>query len=98
MSFDRKGYSRIYVEKLEDIEKTKQLMLKINEDEVNNYMPEDLITVWNGEIELVYNGKFEMDRDKLTVAMWKAGIKGFCLSQSGYVDFPQHFDEYEIES
>lgn len=76
MTFDYKGYGRIFVEKEEDIQKVKDKIKEIDDFEYE-YLPDDLISVWEGDLnDLVYNWKFdEMDIDDLCERLQMDGVK-----------------------
>jgi len=75
----RKGYGKIFVEKIEDIEKVKQIIREIDAFEYD-YLPDDLITNFKGEKEASYTGKFDdLDINDLIVRCWNEGIKCFYI-------------------
>jgi len=42
-------------------------------------LPDDLITVFNGKIDYVYNGKFyDIDMDEIMKRCWEECIFAFC--------------------
>jgi hypothetical protein len=90
MTFGRKSYGRFFVEKEEDIIRVKEIMREIDEYEVDNYLPSDLITVFKeGAVESVYTHKFDsMDMSKVLVECWRRGIKCFMIDTkiTGYED------------
>lgn len=89
MTFDKKGYGRIFVEKETDIQQLKDIMKEIDEEEFNVYYPSgnyagskgELITVFSPENYFsVYVGKFsDMDMSKVMKIAWERGIKCFCV-------------------
>lgn len=89
MTFDRKGYGRIFVEKQEDIQKVKEIIKEMDEFEID-YLPDDLIAVFSEEnMKAVYTHKFsDLDTQLLTSVCWKRGIKMFVWYglMSGYED------------
>lgn len=76
MTFDYKGYGRIFVEKKEDIKKVKDKIKELNDFEYE-YLPENLICVWSGHLDdLVYNLKFDkLDIDMLCLILQDEGVK-----------------------
>ena len=90
MKFSRKGYGRIFVEKEEDIPKLKQIMYELNEDEMNGYFFDNIITIFNPEnYKAVYTHKFDdMDFTEVLNRAWQAGIKCFVVfgKITGYED------------
>ena len=79
-TFPRKGYGRIYVEKLEDIDKVKLIIKDIDEYEFENYFNDDIIAVFEGRIETTYTHKFDsVDLSLLIERCWQQGIKMFCV-------------------
>lgn len=90
MTFSRKGYGRIFVEKEEDVQKVEDIMKEIDEYEFNGYYPtgnymggnnERLVTVFSEEnYKSVYVGKFdEMDISKVLKKAWEQGIHCFAV-------------------
>ena len=90
MTFNRKGYGRIFVEKEEDVQKVEDIMKEIDEYEFNGYYPtgnymggnnERLVTVFSEEnYKSVYVGKFdEMDISKVLKKAWEQGIHCFAV-------------------
>lgn len=79
MHFPRKGYGRIYVEKQEDVQKVKDIIKNMDEFEYD-YLPDNLIAVFEGKIETVYTHKFcDLDIGLLMEKCWQNGIKMFCV-------------------
>lgn len=75
----RKGYGRIFVEKENNIERVKQIIKEMDEDEYE-YLPNNLISVFKGEKEMVYTYKFDdLDLNELMIKCWNEGIKCFYL-------------------
>ena len=73
-----KNYGRVFVEKEEDIEKVKQIIKEINEEEYEYYLPKDLIAVFTGKKEVTYTHKFnEIDLNDLMIECWKQGVHCF---------------------
>lgn len=91
MTFDRKGYGRIFVEKEEDIDAIKNIINEIDPYECNHYLPDNLITVFsNDNFDSVYTHKFcDMNMIKVLHKAWAQGIKCFCVfgKISGYEDY-----------
>jgi hypothetical protein len=76
-----KHYARIYTDKPENIEKIKEIIKDMDEYEAD-YLPKDLIDVFTGHVEYVYNGKFyDIDMDALMTRCWQAGIYAFYAIQ-----------------
>lgn len=73
-TFDRKGYGAILVQKEEDIEKVKDIIRQMDEDEYENYFNEKMIMVYNKNIEAEYNGKFELNVIDLALICIDQGI------------------------
>lgn len=98
MTFCRKGWGRIFVEKEEDIQKVKDVMKEIDSYEFEGYYPTgnhlggngELIAVFNEEnLHAIYTHKFDsMDMTKVLVECWKRGIKCFMIDGriTGYED------------
>lgn len=79
MKFGRKSYARIYTDKEENIEKIRTIIKRLDEFEFG-YLPNDLIAVYDGKIELVYNHKFDdLDLKELMDTCWNAGIHMFVV-------------------
>ena len=79
MQMPRKGYGRIYTEKAEDIPMIKNIIEEMDEFEIT-YLPQDLIAVFDGEINTIYTHKFDaLDIGLLMENCWKRGIKMFCV-------------------
>lgn len=75
MTFSRKDYGRILVQKEEDIEKVKDIIKEMDEFEYE-YMPKDFIGVFEKDnIETVYTGKFDdLDLMELQIRCWEKNI------------------------
>jgi hypothetical protein len=74
-----KSYGRIFVEKKEDVEKVKQVIKEMDTFEFD-YLPDDLITVFNGKKDVVYTHKFDdLDLNDLMIKCWEAGIHTFYM-------------------
>ena len=79
MTFTRKGYGRIYVDKTENIDAVKNKIKELDEFEYE-YLPSDLIAPFSEYPKIVYTYKFDsLDINKLTAILWKEGIHIFCL-------------------
>lgn len=88
-NFTRKGYGRIYVDKIENIDIVRDEIKKISESEFD-YLPNYLITTFSQYPKLCYTGKFdEIDLDYLTVSLWKKGVMICCIDNGGvdYLDY-----------
>ena len=90
MTFSRKGYGRIFVEKEEDVTKVEAIMEEIDEYEFKGYYPtgnyaggknERLVTVFSKEnYKSIYVGKFdEMDISKVLKTAWDRGVHCFAV-------------------
>jgi len=97
MTLYRKGESRIFVDKEENIKKVEDIMQKMNSYEFENYYPKGLVTVFKPEnnrgdnkdytrIETIYNHKFdELDMNELCARCWQNGIYVFVwYGESGF--------------
>lgn len=75
MTFDYKGYGRIFVEKEEDIQKVKDKIKELDDFEYG-YLPVDLIRVWRGDLDdITYCYKFdELDIDNLCSELFNEGV------------------------
>lgn len=72
-----KGYARIYVPTVEDVQKVKDVIKEIDEFEFD-YLPNDLIAPFSEYPALAYTHKFsDMDMNKLTAICWSRGIHIF---------------------
>lgn len=78
MTFDRKGYGRIFVEKEYDIQKVKDIIKEMDKYEFD-YLPDELITVFSEKnMKAVYTHKFcDLDIQLLTRICWERGVKMF---------------------
>ena len=78
MKLFKKHKARIYTDKQENIDKIKEIIKEIDKFEYE-YLPDDLITVFNGKIDYVYNGKFyDIDMDEIMKRCWEECIFAFC--------------------
>lgn len=78
-TFTRKGYGRIYIKNIKDVEKIKNIIKEMNEFEFY-YLPNNIFAYIDSFPEVVYMGKFdELDLDLLTVICAKNGIDIFCF-------------------
>lgn len=76
MELIRKGNSRCFVFRYEDIQKVYDTIKEIDEFEFG-YVPEDWVTIWDGRgygSSMVYNGKFDIDVPRLIDECGKKGI------------------------
>lgn len=82
MKLYEKHQARIYTDKAENIKKIKEIIKGIDPFEAE-YLPKDLIAVFGGEVEYIYNGKFyDIDMDDVMRECWKAGIYAFyCIEE-----------------
>jgi hypothetical protein len=79
-NFIRKGYGRIYVfnkDKVQDVVEA----IKIVDSSEFFYMPENLVAPYDGEVQLIYTHKFEIDINALTKYCWDKGNPIWCISQ-----------------
>lgn len=77
MKFPEKHYGRIYTDKPENIYLIEQEIKKMDEFEYE-YLPKDLIAVYEGQIDYVYTHKFyAIDLDELMQNLWQRGIHAF---------------------
>jgi hypothetical protein len=85
--FTRKGYGRIYVYKEDDIEKVKDIILRMDDFEYE-YLPRDFITTIDEYPRVVYTGKFDdLDIDALTILCMREGVPIFAFD-SGHDEYP----------
>lgn len=65
-----KGNSRIFVTNEDDLQRVKNILLNLDADEYLNHCPEKLVAVIREDTgnELIYNGKFDLEVDKLIEA------------------------------
>lgn len=74
MKTPSKGFGRIYVKTQEEVDIVNSI-IKEWDDYEYGYFNKDLVTTFNGDIYLVYNGKFdELDLDMLSFECMKKGI------------------------
>ena len=74
MRFKRKGYGRIFTSSEENIVKIREVIRAMDADEYD-YLPDDLIAVYPGYDQVVYNGKFyDFDLDELVERCQREGI------------------------
>jgi len=79
VSMPHKGYGRIYVEQEEDIKKVKDIIKNMDEFEAD-YLPKDLIGVFDGKKQMTYTHKFDdLDVNNLIIECWNQGIKCFYI-------------------
>ena len=73
-NLDKKTYGRIFVRNEEEVAKVKEIIETFDPFEAE-YLPEDFITVWGGDItDTVYGHKFEIDALGLTQVCLDQGI------------------------
>ena len=76
--FSRKSYGRIFVEKEEDIIEVHNIIKGMDEYEFENYMPKDIVCVFDKDAVLTYTHKFtDIDLNDLMYRCWLNGIKCF---------------------
>jgi len=75
MTFTRKGYGRIFVEKKEHIKIVKDEIKEMDECEYQ-YMPNDIIAVFDeNNIKMEYTHKFDaLNLEELQIRLWLKGI------------------------
>jgi len=77
LTFLRKGMGRIYTDSVTNIERIKEIIKEMDEFEYE-YLPDNLISEFLGEIQHVYTGKFDdLDLDELMKRCWNEGIYVF---------------------
>ena len=87
MTLTHKGYGRIYVDTVENIEKVKAIIKEMDEFE-HSYLPEKLITVFTEYPNVTYTHKFsDMNMSKLTDKCWKEGIH-IWVFDAGHNEYP----------
>ena len=98
MTFDRKDYGRILVQKEEDIDKVKEIIKEMDEFEYG-YMPQDLIGVFErGNIETVYTGKFDaLDLMELQIRCWEQNIPIMILDGIITTDYGNYKEFKELK-
>jgi predicted RNA-binding protein with EMAP domain len=84
-----KGYGRIYVDKLENVQAVKQIIKELDDFEYS-YLPIDYIAPFYEYPNVIYTGKFsDLNIDQLTAICWKRGIYIWAFD-SEYDEFPQN--------
>lgn len=75
MTFSRKGYGRIFVQKEDDIDKVKSIIKEMDEFEYE-YLPKDFIGVFEKDnVETKYTHKFDsLDLIELQLRCWEQNI------------------------
>jgi hypothetical protein len=72
--FRRKGEGRIFTDSEEHVTAIREIIRAMDADEYD-YLPADLVAVYGGYDEVVYNGKFcDLDLDELQEHCRLAGI------------------------
>jgi hypothetical protein len=91
--FDEKQGGRIFTDKVENIQKIKDILKAMDEFEFE-YLPDDLISIYKNRFECVYNGKFyEVDLDELVSKCQANGIVcGYIIGHSIYDSFGTSFE------
>lgn len=76
MTFEYKGYGRIFVENEKDIQIVKNKIKELDNFEYE-YLPDDLIIVWRGDLDdITYCYKFDkLDIDNLCRELFNCGVK-----------------------
>lgn len=83
----RKGYGRIYVDTVENIEKVKAIIKEMDKFEYD-YLPKDLITVYTEYPKVCYTHKFDgLDMNKFVANCWAVGIKVWVFD-AGHDEYP----------
>ena len=78
-TFTKKGYGRIYVKYVQDVEKVKAIIQAMDEFEFK-YMPQDLIVSFDAYPKVVYMHKFnDLNLDHLYAHCFAQGIQIFCF-------------------
>lgn len=84
MELVRKGKSRCFVFRKEDIQKVYDTIKEIDEFE-STYTPTNWVTLWDGkeyDSSMVYNGKFDIDVPKLIDECGKKGVGIIVMSSN----------------
>ena len=77
--FPRKGLGRIYVQHEDDIDKVREIVKELDENEFY-YLPDDFVTTVDQYPRLVFVGKFDdMPIEALTAECWKRGVPIWCV-------------------
>ena len=89
MKFERKDYGRFFVEKAEDIDRVKKIMMQVDSEEFTWYYPSGNCLGSKGELIAdfnesqwfsVYTQKFDnMDMTEVLKRCWDDGIKCFVV-------------------
>lgn len=91
MKFPYKQYACIFVNEEREIELVRALIKEMDAFEFD-YLPKDLVKVWDGSQLLAYTGKFDqIDVDQLTFLAWKRGIRMCVIVGGGHGDMPEWF-------
>lgn len=84
MKFKRKGNGRIYTNFAKNIDRIKEIIKEMDENEYE-YLPDGLIAEYRGKIEHVYNHKFDdLDLDELMRRCWDEEIFVFVTMDDQY--------------
>jgi len=75
-----KGYSRIFVHDLDDVQRVYNILNEIDKDEMECYAPKNLVSVYDKSEPLVYNGKFDLDWTVFYRKCVISGIPVFVIS------------------
>ena len=79
MKFTRKGWGRIFVDKVANIAVVENEINAMSEFE-HEYLPDDFIAPFSDYPKLAYTYKFDdLDYLILTARLWKKGIHIFCV-------------------
>ncbi len=88
MKLNRKGKARIYTDSKENVTKIKRIIRNMNHYEYT-YLPKDLIAVFEGHINHVWNHKFcDLDMDDLIRKCHEKGIWMFYTIDPEYPHVP----------
>ena len=70
-----KGNGRIFVQTIPELKKVHDIIKEMDEDEYEEYMPKDFITVFNeDENRLIYTNKFDIEVGELLKKCEEEGI------------------------
>ena len=79
MNFTKKGFGRIFVNDVRDIERVKEIIQEIDEFEYG-YLPSNFIAPFSKYPNLEYVHKFnDININELTARCWKEDIFIFCV-------------------
>jgi len=88
-TLQHKGYGRIYVEHEGDIDKVKDIIREMNQEEFE-YLPHGLIALSSEYPKVVYTHKFsDLDMDALTATCWARGVRIWVFN-AGHCEYPEN--------